>query len=145
MHVGGRNPSRTMGKPWLRPLSVAIYRGIKSSTETHPPTPHSPPPVPVRNGCPQQLIALGDQNRLAPRAGAFGAGRLRAATQRPRWFGAAVGGDMVWSFRPGEAPTPPRTETPRSASSRSGRSGRSGGWSMVEFRFLFCFCFFFRR
>ncbi|CAJ1337100.1 unnamed protein product [Effrenium voratum] len=25
------------------------------------------------------------------------------------WFGAAVGGDMVWSFRPGEAPTPPRT------------------------------------
>ena len=26
-----------------------------------------------------------------------------------RWFGASVGGDMVWSFRPGEAPVPPRT------------------------------------
>ena len=24
------------------------------------------------------------------------------------WFGAAVGGDMVWSFNPGEAPVPPR-------------------------------------
>ena len=29
----------------------------------------------------------------------------------PRWFGASVGGDMVWSFRPGaEGQTPPRTE-----------------------------------
>ena len=25
------------------------------------------------------------------------------------WFGASVGGDMVWSFAPGDSATPPRT------------------------------------
>ena len=36
---------------------------------------------------------------------------LVALLMPPRWFGASVGGDMVWSFRPGaESQTPPRTE-----------------------------------
>lgn len=37
------------------------------------------------------------------------------------WFGASVGGDMVWSFAPGDSATPPRTGT-----------GGCGWWELVD-------------